>query len=202
MIGVYKITSPSKKIYIGSSIDIQKRIKYYNSISCKGQTKLYNSIKKYGWINHNLEILIECEADKLYSLERYYGDLYDVLSNNGLNLILPKNNEIKIGVSEETRIKMSKSKLGSKNSFFGKTHTEQTKNIISKAQKGRKHTLEHRAKVSKNNARLMAKAVLDLNMGIFYYSAKEVSDVFNISYSTLRSRLNGSIKNNSQFIYC
>lgn len=202
MIGIYKITSPTNKIYIGSSIDIEKRIKYYNSVSCKKQTKLYNSIKKYGWKNHTLEILKECNVDELYFLERYYGDLYNVLGDNGLNLILPKNNEIKNGVSEETRTKMSISKLGNKNNFFGKSHSQETKNIISKTHKGRKHTLEHRLKVSKNNGRGMAKLVLDLNMGIFYYSAKEVSKTFNIFHSTLKSKLNGNNKNNTQFIYC
>jgi group I intron endonuclease len=202
MTGVYKITSPSKKIYIGSSANIEKRIKYYNSVSCKKQTKLYNSIKEYGWINHNLEILIECKVNELLSLERYYGNLYNVLSDNGLNSILPKNNEIEIGISEDTRIKMSNSKLGSKNFFFGKTHSQETKNIISKIHKGRKHTMEHRAKVSKNNGRGMSKNVLDLNMGIFYNSAKEVSKTFNIPHSTLKSRLNGSLKNATQFIYC
>ena len=57
-------------------------------------------------------------------------------------------------------------------------------------------------KVSKNNGRGMSKNVLDLNMGIFYNSAKEVSKIFNISHSTLKSRLNGNIKNTTQFIYC
>lgn len=202
MIGIYKITNPIGKVYIGSSINIEKRVRYYNSVSCKKQTKLFNSIKKYGWANHNLEILIECNENKLYSLERYYGELYDVLGDNGLNLILPKNNEVRKGVSDETRIKMSESKKGNKNNFFGKTHSQETKNIISKTHKGKKHTLDHRMKVSKNNGRGMAKKVLDLNMGIFYNSAKEVSDIFNISHSTLKSRLNGALKNNTQFIYC
>jgi len=34
MIGVYKITSPTGKVYIGSSIDIEKRIKHYKSVGC------------------------------------------------------------------------------------------------------------------------------------------------------------------------
>jgi len=59
MTGIYKITSPSGKIYIGSSINIDKRIKYYSSGNCKGQIRLFNSIVKYGWNNHILEILEE-----------------------------------------------------------------------------------------------------------------------------------------------
>lgn len=202
MIGIYKITNPKGKIYIGSSINIEKRIKYYNSVSCKNQVKLYNSIKKYGFKNHKFEIVIECVIENLYSLERYYGDLFSVLSSNGLNLILPKNNEQKNGVSEETRLKMSLSKRGVKNYFYGKKHNEATKNKISNFQTGRKHTKEHKDKVSKNNAKNLSKIVLDLNTGVFYESAKQVSDLYNINHSTLRSRLNGTNKNLTQFIYC
>ena len=48
MIGIYKITSPTKKIYIGQSINIEYRIESYKKlIRCKKQIKLYNSLKKY-----------------------------------------------------------------------------------------------------------------------------------------------------------
>ena len=47
----------------------------------------------------------------------------------------------------------------------------------------------------------MSKIVLDLNTGVFYNSAKEVSDLYNLNHSTLRSQLNGTNKNNTQFVY-
>jgi group I intron endonuclease len=202
MIGIYKITNPKGKVYIGSSINIEKRIKYYNSVSCKAQAKLYNSIKKYGWKNHSFEVITECCVDDLYKLERHYGDLHNVLSSKGLNLILPKNGEVKVGVSDETRRKMSESKKGIKNNFFGKTHSEIARKKIRESQIGRKHTLEHKRKVSLNNAKNLAKTVIDLNTGVFYESAKEVSNLYKIKHSTLRARLNGNNRNNTQFIYC
>ena len=133
--------------------------------------------------------------------ERYYGELFNVLDDNGLNLILPKIGENKIGISEETRLKMSESKKGDKNTFYGKKHSEETKEKISNSHKGKKHTEEHRRKVSENNAKNMSKIVLDLNTGVFYNSAKEVSDLYNLNHSTLRSQLNGTNKNNTQFVY-
>lgn len=202
MIGIYKITSPSGKIYIGSSINIEKRIKYYKSLNCKGQTKLYNSIQKYGWENHLFEVICECTKDLLYIKERHYGEFYEVLGTQGLNLILPKNGQEKVGVSEFTRIKMSNSKLGSKNTFYGKTHTNETKEKIKNFQTGRKHTIEHRNKVSMNNAKNKAKIILDLSNGVFYSSAKELSDLYGIKHSTLRSILNGTNRNRTSFIYC
>jgi hypothetical protein len=42
-IGIYKITSPSAKIYIGSSKNIYFRFLRYKALSNKTQTKLYNS---------------------------------------------------------------------------------------------------------------------------------------------------------------
>ena len=89
MIGIYKITSPSGKIYIGQSIDIKKRWKRYANLSgVEGQRRLYRSLKKYGFDNHNFEILIECDFEQLNELERYYQDIYNVLGENGLNCVL------------------------------------------------------------------------------------------------------------------
>ena len=46
----------------------------------------------------------------------------------------------------------------------------------------------------------MAKIVLDLLNGIFYDSIKEASLYNNYKHSTLKSKLNGSNKNNTKFI--
>ena len=43
MVGIYKITSPSGKIYIGQSWNISDRISRYKTIRCKTQGKIYNS---------------------------------------------------------------------------------------------------------------------------------------------------------------
>lgn len=199
MTGIYKITSPSNKIYIGSSINIFNRIKYYKSFNCKGQIKLYNSLKKHGWNNHKFEILEECNLDELYKKERYYGDLFNVLSDEGLNLILPNNGEIKKGVSDETRKKMSESKKGIKNTFYNKKHSNESKLKISLSKIGKiPHNKGKKGILNYN----MSKIVLDTQSGIYYKSCKECSIYNEINYNTLRSYLNGSNKNKSRFIYC
>ncbi len=198
MTGIYKITSPSNKVYIGSSININNRIKYYKSLNCKGQTKLYNSLKKYGFNNHNIEILELCDLSVIYQRERYYGDLYDVLNINGLNLILPKNNEEKIGASKETKKKMSDSKKGELNSFYGKKHTVETRRKISLSKIGK--TPYNKGKKGHSNLS-MSKIILNIENGVFYNSIKECSDFNLYNYSTLRAKLNGSLKNDTKFIY-
>ena len=45
-IGIYKITNPKGKVYIGQSININKRWNAYRNLKLKSQTKLLNSLKK------------------------------------------------------------------------------------------------------------------------------------------------------------
>ena len=85
--GIYKITSPTGKIYIGQSIDCLKRESNYKNQYCKNQTKLYNSIKKYGWDKHTLEVIHICNRDELNKLEVYYIELHQCFNSEyGMNL--------------------------------------------------------------------------------------------------------------------
>lgn len=87
-IGIYKITSPSGKVYIGQSINIEKRFKEHrNSINQK-QTKLYKSFQKYGYINHKFEIIEECDLEQLNEREIYWKQYHLNLVNNDWKLVL------------------------------------------------------------------------------------------------------------------
>ena len=57
MITIYKITSPSNRIYIGQTMNFERRKKEYKKNKCKAQTLLYNSFNKYGFENHSIEII-------------------------------------------------------------------------------------------------------------------------------------------------
>lgn len=63
IVGIYKIVSPSGKVYIGQSGDIDKRFKTYSNLQCKGQTLLYKSFIKYGVENHQFEIIHKLPKD-------------------------------------------------------------------------------------------------------------------------------------------
>lgn len=141
--GIYKITSPSGKIYIGQSIDIGRRKSSYKRLeSCvKYQVKLYNSIKKYGWENHIFEILEECTTGLLNERERYWQEFFNSNSNNNLNICLVSTLDKKQLHSEETINKISnwhkefhKSNM---NRMFGKKHTNETKQLMSEKAKER-----------------------------------------------------------------
>lgn len=141
IIGIYKITSPSGKIYIGRSLNCNQRKNIYKNLLCDRQPKLYNSLLKYGWINHKFEIIHQCDESQLNDLEIYYITLYNTFDTNvGLNLqsgggVRRQSEETKdkIGkahrgkiLSEVTRNKISKSMIGHKR-WLGKKHTDETK---------------------------------------------------------------------------
>jgi len=125
--GIYKITSPSGKIYIGQSTNINKRILKYKNNDCYQQIKLYNSLLKYGWENHKFEIIHECEKFELNKFEKYYINYYNTFNTeHGLNLTdggystkftdesINKIKQSKIGIKKpiSVRKKLSKIKKG------------------------------------------------------------------------------------------
>jgi hypothetical protein len=47
-----------------------------------------------------------------------------------------------------------------------------------------------------------SKIILNLETGIFYLGTKEAAFYNNLNHSTLKNRLNGNLKNNTNLIYC
>jgi group I intron endonuclease len=125
MVGIYKIESPSGKVYIGKSINIENRHSHYKRGHSKEQPFLHHSLQKYGWDNHKISILEECEIEVLDEREKYYIKLYNSVEN-GLNLTYGGDGGVK---SNTTKNKMSTSHTGMKKPWAGlkklsKTHRE------------------------------------------------------------------------------
>ena len=173
-IGIYKIASPSGRIYIGQSTDINRRFDSYSKKGqCNTQTKLNNSFLKYNSINHIFEILEECEEAQLNIRERYWQDYYNVICPyRGLNCRLTETADKSGKLSEETKLKMSK------------------------AHKGKKLSKEHII----NMINRRTKVVLEITTGIFY-TIKELSEITKIKPQTLRNQLSGCNKNNTNYRY-
>lgn len=81
---IYKITSPTNRVYVGQSINIKNRYRVH--LKSKADTKLYRSFQKYGHESHKFEILKECEKCDLERLENYYIKKYDSIKS-GLNIL-------------------------------------------------------------------------------------------------------------------
>jgi hypothetical protein len=67
VVGIYKITSPTGRIYIGESGNISERWSKYRRYNCKPQPHLCRSLKKYGVDNHIFEIEHEYILNEIYS---------------------------------------------------------------------------------------------------------------------------------------
>lgn len=112
--GIYKIISPSGRIYIGQSININFRWEQYKKLqACNKQILLFRSFKKYGVENHVFEILEECKEAILNSRERYWQEYYNVLDfKKGLNCKLTSTKDKKGKHSKKTKQKIGKSNKG------------------------------------------------------------------------------------------
>ena len=83
--GVYKIMSPSGKIYIGQSSNVNRRMIEHKHRSKNKNLKLYASLRKYGIENHKIEILfLSNDAYEKNRMESIFIRHYDSI-NNGLN---------------------------------------------------------------------------------------------------------------------
>lgn len=115
MITIYKITNPQGKVYIGQTSNYKNRLNHYRILNCKSQKKLYNSLKKYGFDKHTFEIIEEvshetCDIREQYWINHYKSYWKD--KNKGLNL---NRGGFRPKPTKETKNKISKSLMGSKN---------------------------------------------------------------------------------------
>lgn len=172
MVGIYKITNPSGKVYIGQSWAIENR---WVQHKCEAKKKglnipLHNSIRKYGFESHKLEIVWGATADvtqsKLDLLEiraiRDYADRGIELLNvkeGGRGGKHSKSSREKMreshkGVSQtpESNIKRSLSLKGRPSPMKGKIMSPETKEKIREFMRTRIQTEEHRKKNSETKS--------------------------------------------------
>jgi group I intron endonuclease len=112
--GIYKITSPTHKVYIGQSINLLSREKHYKNLAVKKQPKIYHSLQKYGWDSHTFEIIELCDINILNEREVYHKLNTLKIFNDDWKMVLFCEIYDKGGGarSEETRRKMSESTKG------------------------------------------------------------------------------------------
>jgi group I intron endonuclease len=191
MIGIYKIISPSGKIYIGQSIDIKRRFSEYKYLSCKQQPKIYNSLKKYGFENHTFDIIEECTLEQLNEREVYYKILFNSV-NEGLNCELHDN-----GTGPRPQEVKDKIGLYHKGNQYnlGKKRSEETKQKLSELAKSQSWRKEIGPKLkgktrSEEFKQNKWKKIKDNNTGKIYNSCTEASKDLGISLTLISNSLN------------
>jgi group I intron endonuclease len=165
MVGIYKITSPTGRIYIGQSEDIQERWKIYKrTVTYNYNTKqprLLNSFKKYGIDSHTFEVIEECKVEELDTKERLYQELFNVLGRKGLNCVLTGTEKVPKVLSESTKSKIRKKLKGipCKHSPEGllkikengkRIRSQEEREKLSKSLTGKPKSQSHRENLSKS----------------------------------------------------
>lgn len=151
--GIYKITSPSGKIYIGQSTKLLTRYYHYQSLNCKGQPKLFYSLKKHGFNSHLFEIVYELPSDIDASILTCYEQFcIDQYREAGIVLMNIKEAGNHGGHSEETKKAIGlkhKGKIISDKQR--KVHSEKMKGRVS-SRKGKMHTEESKVIIREKRA--------------------------------------------------
>jgi len=236
MTGIYKITSPSNRVYVGQSVSISRRWNDYKKSLKGNQIKLYNSIKKYGYDNHVFEIIELCNEDSLNCRERFWQEKLDCVEN-GLNCKYVKTkdkygrlskstiqkmkdadksymigNNYRLGIlhTDETKKRISNSlkgqmvgdknhmykRFGKLNYFFGRSHSDETKEILRKKASERTEIIKMLKSYNIDRMTLL----LDTETGIYYKSISEASILLSINKSTLKAMLSGKFRNSTNLI--
>jgi len=139
MIGIYKITNKENgKVYIGQSIDIDHRKATHfhdlkrNRSHCRHLQHAFNQNPEA----FEFSLLCECSEDELNDKEIYYISLYDS-TNQSKGYNIDKGGNGAGRMSEETKKKLSISKMGNK-AMKGIKLSEEWKKNLSKAQPHKK----------------------------------------------------------------
>ncbi|HCT86128.1 MAG TPA: hypothetical protein DF296_13135 [Candidatus Margulisbacteria bacterium] len=139
--GIYQIQSKIKpeRIYIGSGVDIRRRWNDHKNKLRKnkhGNSKLQNHYNKYGESDLQFSVLLGCEKENLIVNEQFFFDTYPIYFNECLKANSPFGRRM----SKESKEKISKANKGHRG-IWGYKHTEEARLRIGKFQKGRIRTV-------------------------------------------------------------
>lgn len=188
IVGIYKITNPKGKVYIGQSVDIEKRWKMHKGLYGSKSNKLKRSLIKYGISEHLFEVIEECSVEQIYEREIYWIEFYNSVEK-GLN-ILEGGQGVKM--TESIKKKISEKK---KNHIC--YHDSERGEKISQSLMGRKNTWgKGKEKIGKKQEKkfkerlvaLKSKCILQFNKNGDFI--KEWDSIKNASESTKIHREN------------
>lgn len=189
MTGIYKILSPSGKVYIGQSIDIKGRWRRHKSLL--DTTFLANSLKKYGFDNHFFSVIHELpddvQKDVLTTYEQLYIDLY---KDCGISLLNSRDAGLAGRPNEVTRRLLSLV-------HTGKKHSEDHKRNNSEAKKGDKCYMFGIAPEKHPQAR----RVVNVITGEVFGTVKQAAKSIGMKRTTLIMQLRGHNTNKTGLTY-
>lgn len=213
---IYKIISPSGRIYIGKTSNLKLRVDYYRRLKCKKQPLLYYSLLKYGFSGHSFDVIYEGEhtLNEINEIEISFINKYNSFhgnNENGMNLTLGGDGGFGVIYSEERKQKIREA---NKNRTY-KPHTEESKKLMSENRKKTGKTELHRLAIEKlkgrklkkseewikNNAESRKKPILQFDLeGNFIKEWKSAQDVEN-ELGLSRKNISANLRNKTKHAY-
>lgn len=206
------INKINNKKYVGQTNNIANRWKN-NGNDYQKNTYFFHAIQKYGWDNFQHIVLKEnLTKEKADEYEQYYINFYHSRYNeNGYNIREGGSHGALAERTKKILSEQAKAKgkwvgnnnprhldplYGERNGMFGKHHTQQTKEKISTALKGKILSQETKEKISnymnKNHPR--AKKVKCVETGEIFLSARKAAEAYNTAHSCIARVCNGQRK--------
>ena len=166
---VYKHTSPSRKVYIGITLQEAKR-RWQDGKGYKKSPHFYSAIEKYGWDNFEHEILISgLTKEEAEKEEKRLISFYNSADKDfGYNMTFGGETGVKI--TDEV-----KKKISDRLTEYYKNHPE-ARERMSKSNIGKHHSEETKKKMSETHKKQMTddfrKKMGDSRRGIKYPNRK------------------------------
>jgi hypothetical protein len=204
--GIYKLTSPSGKCYIGQSVNIEKRFTGYRILKCKSQPKIYNALKKYGANKFNYDIVETCNIKLMDEKEKYYIKLYDSIKNgyncrSGGQTPPDKGMPYKGWQNIEFYIDGTLYKsIGEASKKLGIAHKTIHNRLNSINIKYSNYCYKEKKKNPKRRKRITNGIEFYID-GILYHSLKEAEVAIGVPTATIRNRLNSMTTNYANYLY-
>lgn len=147
-IGVYLIRNPKKRVYVGKSINVERRLKQYAKADCKSQPKIFRSILKYGWENHEVSTII-CKEENLDECEKYFISWHKTIKY-GLNCLPGGVGGKRFTEDQRRRLSESRKGLfcGEKNPMWGKKWSQASKDSRKKWLDANKEEIREKSRKS------------------------------------------------------
>jgi len=163
--GIYIITCLiNNKHYIGRAKNWRDRLTTHKGFLIRNKhanSHLQNAVNLYGIDNFSFSILEEFPESDLCAMEHYWCNILNVHNRKYGYNIEPTSPFGRIEVSQETKLKLSlfqkeNPRLGENNPWFGKKHTEESKQKMSDSLMGRiisQESIEKRVNTRHENAK-------------------------------------------------
>lgn len=139
---VYVLRSPTARLYVGKSVNLQSRMRQHIHNIANGQGKIYNSFRKHGTENWDIRWLPAKDDDSALRWERILIKRFGTNSPEHLNCTDGGDGSSGYVQTAEARKKLSEA-------HKGKKHSPESVRKRAESNRGRKRSEEMKAKMSR-----------------------------------------------------